>query len=114
MSHKPILKVYGNISPVSEDFFTELAAVCARALPASRAVPVLSRDGDTAGISFEGIWFPVEELLKTLSRCVTQAHTGRLDVLDMENWRLDRCVIAQGTLCASSAPLNNVLEFSGL
>ena len=38
---------------------------------------------------------------------------GKLDVLDMDGWRLTRHVFTGGQVKSSSAPLNNVLDYSG-
>ena len=42
-----------------------------------------------------------------------EKHQGKLDVLDLENWRLTRHLFDQGRIRSSSAPLNNVLDYSG-
>jgi hypothetical protein len=107
---KPVLKVYGHIYPVSEDFFAGLSRVCAQALPNDACA--LARDGDMALIAFEGVYFPVDDVLEALARHLGPEHKGRLDVLDLENWRLTRHAIDEGQVRARSAPLNNVLEYS--
>ena len=38
---------------------------------------------------------------------------GKLDVLDLENWRMTRHAFRDGVLHSSAAPLNNVLDYSG-
>lgn len=113
MSRAPILKVYGHVYPVSEDFFTDLTQACAGALPDEAAEPVLAREGDLARFSFEGVYFPVEEALAAVARHLRPEHKGKLDVLDLESWRLIRHIFAEGKIRVSTAPLNNVLDYSG-
>ena len=66
-----------------------------------------------ARVSFEGVYFPVDEVLAALARHLRPEHQGKLDVLDLENWRLTRHLFDQGRIRSSSAPLNNVLDYSG-
>ncbi|MDD4701701.1 MAG: hypothetical protein PHI96_05725 [Desulfovibrio sp.] len=113
MSREPLLKVYGHVYPVSAVCYADLAAACADALPDAEDIPVLERDGDMARISFEGVYFPVDEVLEVLARHLGAEHKGKLDVLDMEGWRLTRHVFEGGRITSSSAPLNNVLDYSG-
>lgn len=113
MSRPPLLKVYGHIYPVSEAFFSDLTRACADALADDANEPVLAREGDLARFSLEGAYFPVEEVLAAVTRHLRPEHKGKLDVLDLENWRLIRHVFTQGKIHVSAAPLNNVLEHSG-
>lgn len=113
MSRSPILKAYGHVYPVSDDFFADLARACASALPDDAAEPVLARVGDMARFSFEGVYFPVDEALAAVARHLRPEHKGKLDVLDLENWRLIRHVFAEGRIRVNTAPLNNVLDYSG-
>ncbi len=113
MSRDPLLKVYGHVYPVSSAFYDDLAHACADALPDADDIPVLEKDGDMARISFEGMYFPVNEVLEALARYLGPEHKGKLDVLDMGGWRLTRHVFEEGRINSSSAPLNNVLDYSG-
>lgn len=113
MTRQPLLKVYGHVYPVSQTFFADLAQACVTALPDDADEPVLTQEGDMARFSFEGSYFPVEEALEALTRHLRPEHQGKLDVLDLENWRLVRHVFARGRVTSSSAPLNNVLDHSG-
>lgn len=113
MNRSPLLKVYGHVYPVSDDFFADLAQACASALPDDATEPVLTRERDLARFSFEGVHFPVDATLAAVARHLQPQHQGKLDVLDLENWRLIRHVFAQGKIRVSAAPLNNVLAYSG-
>ncbi|MDR2055266.1 MAG: hypothetical protein LBQ10_05290 [Desulfovibrio sp.] len=113
MSRRVILKVYGHIRPVSDELYAVLDKICAGAIADGQDEPVLQRENETARISFEGMYFPVEEILMALAPHLGPEHKGRLDVLDIENWRLTRHVF-DGGLRAHSASLNNVLDYAGL
>jgi len=113
MSQDVLLKVYGHIWPADALLQMALAAACATALPEDAEEPILSREGDLLRISFEGIYFPVDDCLEVLAHHLQPAHQGKLDVLDLEDWRLTRHVFSQGRIVQSSAPLNNVLDYSG-
>ncbi|MEG6502508.1 MULTISPECIES: hypothetical protein [unclassified Desulfovibrio] len=113
MSRDPLLKVYGHIYPVDREFYDALARACADALPDETDIPVIEMDGDMARFSFEGAYFPVEETLEALAHGLKPEHKGKLDVLDLEGWRLTRHVFEAGRIKSSSASLNNVLDYSG-
>ena len=59
------------------------------------------------------LFFPVEDVLAVLREHLRPEHKGKLDVLDLEGWRLFRHVFMQGRIDSHSAPLNNVLDYSG-
>ena len=113
MSRLPLLKVYGHIYPADQALYTALQTACADALPDEDDIPVLERDGDMARISFEGTYFPVDDVLLALQAHIQPAHKGKLDVLDLEAWQLTRHSFAHGRIESHSAPLNNVLDYSG-
>ena len=113
MSRQPLLKVYGHIYPVDDALYAALENACADAMPEEDDIPVLERDGDMARFSFEGTYFPLDEVLAALTAHLRPEHQGKLDVLDMEGWQLMRHTFAQGRMDAHRAPLNNVLDYSG-
>lgn len=114
MSRRPLLKVYGHIYPADEDLRAALAEACADALPdGDSGVPLLEFAGDMIRISFEGAYFPVEDVLRAVEPHLTPARKGKLDVLDMEAWRLTRHAFEAGRIVSRSAPLNHVLAYSG-
>ena len=63
--------------------------------------------------SMEGAYFPEDEVVAAFRTHLTPDMQGKLDVLDMDGWRLTRHVFAGGQVKSSSAPLNNVLDYSG-
>ena len=108
------LKVYGHLYPVDAAGYAALAAACADALPAADDVPVLEREGDMARISFEGVYFPVDAVLAAVRAQLRPEQRGKLDVLDLEAWRLTRHTFDQGAVRSHSASLNSVLDYSGV
>ena len=113
MNRQPLLKVYGHIYPVDDALYAALEAASADALPDEDDIPVLEREGDMARFSFEGAFFPVEDVLAVLREHLRPEHKGKLDVLDLEGWRLFRHAFVNGRIESHSAPLNNVLDYSG-
>lgn len=107
-----LLKIYGNISPATQMLFNILDKIATQAMPMPE-LPVLKLSNELLTISFEGIWFPVDESVDTIRAHLTPAQKGKLDIIDIETWTLTRYVIRNGSILHSSAPLNNVLSYSG-
>lgn len=112
MSQPVLLKVYGNLFPADEADREALAKACAGRVPAGDGEAV-AREGDLVRISFEGLYFPVDEVLEALAARLNPGQQGKLDVLDLEAWRMTRHLFAGGSITSRAAPLNNVLDFSG-
>lgn len=112
MSQPVLLKVYANIWPVTRDILTALVPVLAQCLPEPEE-PVAAWNAKLLTISFEGIYFPAEEVLSILKTGLHEDSQGKLDIIDLENWRLQRTVFRNGSWRTNSAPLNNVLDYSG-
>lgn len=112
MNQPVLLKVYGNLYPADADTRDAVAAACEGRMPAGEDEAV-TLEGDLLRISFEGLYFPVEETLGAVAARLTPEQAGKLDVLDLEAWRLERHVFANGRITSGAAPLNNVLDFSG-
>ncbi|MDR1857174.1 MAG: hypothetical protein LBR22_08485 [Desulfovibrio sp.] len=111
MTVAPPIKVYGHISPVSDALWEELDRLCGPLGEGEE--PVATREGDTIQLAFEGLHFPVEEVLEAVRRHLGPVHAGKLDVLDVENWRMTRHVIKDGKIETRAASLNDVLSYSG-
>lgn len=111
MSQPVLVKVYGGFRPVTQEFHDALAVCLAEALPTGNALVGL-RD-EMCVISFEGVYFPLEAVLAAIARHALPETRGRLDYLDLENWRLYRHELAEGALCGNEADLNHVLDYSG-
>lgn len=113
MSQPIILKVYGNLCPVAACLYAQITVLAQDAMPYDEACPPVILEDDLLRISFEGIYFPTEEILAAIAAALTPAMQGKLDELDLEAWTLIRHVIANGEISAYSAPLNNVMAYSG-
>ena len=112
MSQPVLLKVYGNLYPADAADLEALSRASASCVQeGSDAVVTLA--GDLLRISFEGLFFPVDDVLAALAAILKPEQKGKLDVLDLEDWRLTRHLFAEGRISSRSAPPNNVLDFSG-
>lgn len=105
-----LVKVYGHVWPAGSAMLDALGAVLA---PQADAAEVLELDGDLLRLSFEGIYFPLEEVLEALVPHLGADSRGKIDYLDLDAWTLTRHSIAEGGVACSSASLNNVLDYSG-
>ena len=113
MPQSPLCKAYGHVYPCGEALYGALEQAVSGVMGQEGDEPVLVREGDMAHISFEGIYFPVEDVVQALREHLTPAMQGKLDYLDLEDWRLTRYRLEDGEVRPSSAPLNSVLAFSG-
>lgn len=111
MSQPVLLKVYGGFMPASPRLHEALRQIAGTALPAENVCVAL--DGDMASLSFEGIYFPLEETLEAIREYANEETRGRLGVLDIENWTLCRHEINGKEISARSQGLNSVLDYSG-
>lgn len=109
---EPLVKAYGHVYPADAALEESLRAALRDTLPDNDDVPLLERDGDMLRISFEGSYFPEDDVVAAL-RAAPGTLQGKLDVLDLENWRLTRHAFHDGRLRTGAAPLNNVLDYSG-
>lgn len=112
-----ILKVYGNVYPFSKSFIPGLESICSNCQPLpdkfSEEMPIIYYANELLRISFEGIYFPIEEIVEYLKSALTSNQNGKIDYLDLENWSLTRYLIENGMIDKSSTSLNNVMDYSG-
>ena len=109
-----LVKVYGNLWPAPDGLLASLEPLCAQAMTQEDdGIPRVCQEGDLLRISFEGLYFPVEDVLEAIAAVLTPVQKGKLDVLDMDNWRLERHLFTNGTIERKSISLNNVLDYSG-
>lgn len=111
MSQPVLLKVYGNVFPANEELAQAANLVMKKALPPENAL--VEREADLIRLAFEGIWFPQEEMLDCLKTKLPPSSSGKLDILDMENWQMTRFIFRDGQITRKQAPLDNVLDYSG-
>ena len=108
-----LVKVYGHVWPADTALERALEPLAGEAVPAPEEIPVLEREGDLLRLSFEGMYFPVDEVVETLRQHLTPASHGKVDYLDMEAWILTRHSILDGKIHSNTVPLNHVLDYSG-
>lgn len=112
MSQPDLVKVYGNLYPVQHGLLAALRSLSPLLLPKPDESPFQEENGLLA-ISFEGVFFPLEEALLAIKKGLDTAQKGKLDYLDLENWRMIRYLIENGEIARREAPLNNILAYSG-
>ena len=104
-----LVKVYAGLHPAD--------AACAEAVRRAGAAAHQDSDetwlfleGDLLRISFEGLYFPEEDVLAALEACLPAQAQGKLDVLDIEGWELRRYARDGGSFRLSRRGLNQVLD----
>lgn len=112
MSQPILVKVYGNIWPAGENLQTKLQKSLDSALVPNNVNP-LSLEGDLLLLSFEGIFFPIEDFIATLDKSLNESLQGKIDYLDLEKWRMTRYLIKEGQIAHNSVSLNQVMDYSG-
>lgn len=112
MTQPVLLKIYGHIYPATSIMFTELEKIAKQAMPVPDCSVINIKD-NLLTISFEGIWFPADEMIKTIQTHLKPEQTGKLDIIDIDAWMLTRYQIHDSSITHSSAHLNNVLAYSG-
>lgn len=106
-----LMKVYGAFHPTGENVDAALTTLESQVIGDT---PWFYRTNDMVNISYEGIWFPVDDALDLLSTHLAPNSTGKLDVLDLEAWTLTRHLWRGGQFHSSPArDLNSVLDYSG-
>ena len=105
---REVCKAYGTVSPVGEDALRATDA----ALRDWGVSSCLSLQGSMLVLSFEGVFFPLEDFLAALRPFLESDCTGRIDVFDLEGWRMTRARIGGTEIRLSHAGLNDVLSWS--
>ncbi len=110
---RPILvKVYGNLYPVNEECFLQ----CEKVLSAWNIENIdtaLSFEKDMLQFSFEGDYFPCDEISEILIEIHNKSSQtqGKLDCINIEDWTLTRHFFNLATPHrVNTASLNNALE----
>lgn len=112
-----IAKTYAAFSPAGEQ--CRLAVQEAGTAAVGASPPWLFLEGDLLRISWEGMFFPLDDVLEALTRCLPPGAEGRLDHLDLEAWTLTRCLFHRdadakhGEFAVTTRSLNHVLDYSG-
>jgi hypothetical protein len=104
-----IVKVYAGLHPAD--------AACADAVRRAGASAVhdsgeawLFHERDLLRISFEGLYFPEDEVLAALEACLPARAQGKMDVLDLHGWELRRYAREDGSFRLFRRDLNHVLD----
>jgi len=112
-----LAKVYAAFSPAGAEALRSVEQAGARAL--GHEEQWLFLEGDLLRISWEGVYFPLEEALCALGDSLPLTAEGRLDYLDIEAWTLTRFIFTvdsqagKGVFSSSTRSLNQVLEYAG-
>ncbi|MBQ7585486.1 MAG: hypothetical protein IJU40_04470 [Desulfovibrionaceae bacterium] len=109
------LKVYGNIFPASKTLEDDLSLALESAIidTISLDVPLIELEKDLLRISFEGSYFPEEEVISVIQKHLTQEQQGKLDFLDIAAWHMRRYIFNKGQIEKRETSLNQVLDYSG-
>lgn len=109
--YQVFMKVYGAFHPTDQRVDTALLSLQPQIMGDSAW---FYRTNDMINISYEGIWFPVDDALDLLTKNLSPESTGKLDVLDLDAWTLTRHQWQGGQFQSSPArDLNSVLDYSG-
>ena len=111
MAAQPLVKVYASFSPVGENCRDSVATVGRQAVGCDE--PWLFMENGLLRIAWEGIWFPLDDVLAILAIHLSPDAEGKLDFLDMEAWTLTRCLFVNGAFDCQTRGLNHVLAYSG-
>lgn len=106
-----LVKVYGSLQPAPPGVLENLARSCGQFW--GDVQEAFTLDGDLLRIAYEGIYFPLDEVLAVLAPLAESGASGKLDYLDLDAWAIERREFKDGRLLYSRRGLNNVLEFSG-
>lgn len=108
-----LIKVYANIYPANEDLYHALASELSGIYSVDNSEnKVVEIDNDLILISFEGIYFPIEEVINRIKDFLTTSTQGKVDYIDMEEWTLTRYTIKDKGISAKSNSLNAVMDYS--
>ena len=107
-----LVKVYAGLHPVDAACADAVRRVGAAALHGSGEA-WLFHERDLLRISFEGLYFPEDEVLAAFDATLPAHARGRMDVLDLEGWELRRYAREDGAFRLSRRDLNRVLDYAG-
>ena len=106
-----LCKVYAAFFPVGNIGLDALESAAEGALGNEEAWLFLEEG--MLKISFEGVYFPLREVMEALEDLLPVNAEGKLDYLDLEEWRLHRHIYANGAFTVSERSLNHVLDYAG-
>lgn len=109
-----LVKVYAAFSDADEACRDAVAGAGGGALGTGE--PWLFLEDGLLRISWEGMYFPLDEVVAALEHSLGAAAEGKLDYLDLDAWTLTRYVAdgsGAGRFVSTTRSLNQVLEYSG-
>lgn len=106
-----LVKIYGYLKPCKEQWLPALES--SLYLLGAEAEGVLRLEGSMLQLSYEGIYFPLEDFLRAAAPLLGAESEGKIDYLDLEAWELTRYRFENGFITSAKSDLNNVLAFSG-
>ncbi len=112
MSKHILIKVYGHIWPSTVHLIQSLQPI----VPYSEHMnldEILEHDNDLTRISFEGIYFPLDDVLEVIKTFLQNDSQGKIDYIDLEEWTLTRHTITGKDISISQRSLNDVMDYSG-
>ncbi len=112
MSQDILIKVYGHVWPVKNNLapILEPCFIFGQNLSKSE---MLVFENDMLRLSFEGIYFDIDELISLLKPSLTEQCQGKVDYIDLEAWSLTRYIIQGTKIITSMVSLNAVMDYSG-
>ena len=105
-------KAYGNLHPANERILRALEAVF-DTWGLAVDLELAGSDGALLRLSFEGVFFPEDDVVNAIRPFLTPQSTGKLDIINVEDWTLTRYMFDAGQLHRGQRDLNQVLEYSG-
>jgi len=103
-----LIKVYGSISCVNQQLYD-----AAKLVVDEQDEDTIELDGDFFTITFEGIYFMIDEFIEAIKPHLTKDCSGKIDYIDVDEWTLTRFWIDNGIITSNSAGLNHVMDHSG-
>lgn len=102
-------KTYGHLFPADLHAVEAVNAVCR-----DWNMPECTElDGDIFRISFEGVFFPLDDVLEALKPLLLPGSAGKIDLIDMEAWTLTRAAFSGTQVTVKTVGLNHVMAYSG-
>lgn len=102
-------KAFGHLFPADAALF----AAVETALSGWNLPDCTELSGDLLRIDFEGVFFPLDDVLEAVRPFLTPESVGKIDLIDMEQWTLTRTTFAGTAMTTKTVGLNHVLDYSG-
>lgn len=102
-------KAFGHLFPADAALFDAVEA----ALSGWNMPDCAELAGDLLRIDFEGVFFPLDDVLEAVRPFLKPESAGKIDLIDMEQWTLTRTTFAGTDMATKTVGLNHVLDYSG-